>query len=109
MPYSKMKGELEDRVREIGFEKTVILKPGLLVGAREESRPPEALLRWVAQGLGWISRRWLFDTWAVEGEVVGRAVVGAVRGCLEGKAPRGKVWVVGMRDILRLGRDEWEG
>lgn len=34
-PYLKMKGELEDHVLELGFEQTIVLRPGLLLGERE--------------------------------------------------------------------------
>lgn len=41
--YSRMKGELEREVKRLPFRKTVILRPGILDGAREESRPAEAV------------------------------------------------------------------
>lgn len=37
-PYLKMKGELEDAVIKLGFEKTIILRPGVLLGERKESK-----------------------------------------------------------------------
>jgi uncharacterized protein YbjT (DUF2867 family) len=47
--YSRMKGELERDVEALGFERTRILRPGLLSGDREERRTGErialALLR----------------------------------------------------------------
>lgn len=36
--YMQMKGQLEDDVIELGFEKTIILRPGFLVGERHESK-----------------------------------------------------------------------
>jgi uncharacterized protein YbjT (DUF2867 family) len=39
--YVRMKGELEDAVKALGFKHTVILRPGLIVGGREDSRPAE--------------------------------------------------------------------
>jgi uncharacterized protein YbjT (DUF2867 family) len=41
--YSRMKGELERDVAALGFERTRILRPGLLDGERREDRPAE---RW---------------------------------------------------------------
>ena len=63
IPYSKMKGQLEEAVKELGFPYTVILRPGLLVGERTESRPMEAVIRGIAKGLGAISTG-LTDFWA---------------------------------------------
>lgn len=36
-----MKGKLEDAVKEMDFEHCIILRPGLLLGARNETRGPE--------------------------------------------------------------------
>ena len=106
-PYSKMKGELEEAVKGIGFPYTVIVKPGLLVGMRTESRPAEAVLRNLAHALGFISQRWLTDWWAQDVDVIGNATVAAGIQCLEGKREKG-VWKVGMSDIIRLGRTQWK-
>jgi len=46
IPYSKMKGELEDSVNALGFDHTIIVRPGLIVGGREESRPAEFVIRY---------------------------------------------------------------
>ncbi|KAL2069665.1 hypothetical protein VTL71DRAFT_14344 [Oculimacula yallundae] len=104
-PYTKMKGELEESIKELGFEKTVILRPGLLVGAREESRPAEAVLRGIANVMGSVAHV-LKDTWAQDAEVVGRAAVAAGLQALEGDKP--KVWEVGQSEVVRLGRTEWD-
>lgn len=41
--YSRVKGETEQAVGALGFETLHIFRPGLLIGARAESRPVEAL------------------------------------------------------------------
>lgn len=41
--YSRMKGELEEAVKELPFQKIVILRPSILLGEREERRPAEKL------------------------------------------------------------------
>jgi hypothetical protein len=107
MPYSKMKGELEDSVKEIGFKHTVILRPGLIVGQREDSRPPEFALRKVADFFGAVSGNRLKDFWAQDAEVIARAAVHAGLECLDGKKEEG-VWEIGQADIVRLGRTEWK-
>jgi hypothetical protein len=107
-PFLKMKGELDEAIKEIGFEHTVFLKPGLLVGTREDSRPSEYVLRKVAGFVGMFSTG-LKDAWAQDAEVIGRAAVAAGLQALEnkeGKVPR--VWEVLQADIVRLGRTEWK-
>lgn len=106
-PYSKMKAELEEAVKELGFPHTVLVKPGLLVGKRKDTRLTEAILRTVANGMGAISKPGLEDWWAQDVDVIGRAAVAAGMQCLEGKREEG-VWVVSQSDIIRLGRTEWK-
>jgi uncharacterized protein YbjT (DUF2867 family) len=103
--YPKMKGELEEAVKALDFEHTVILRPGLLVGDRQESRPAEFVIRKIAGFAGALSNG-LKDFWAQDDEVVGRAAVTAGLQALEGKGP--KVSVVGQSDIVRMGRTEWK-
>jgi len=106
IPYSKMKGETEDAVRALGFQHTVILRPGLIVGQRSESRPAEAVFRGLAGTLGKISNV-LKDSWAQDAEVIARAAVKAGLDCVEGRREEG-VWILGQSDIVRLGRTEWK-
>jgi uncharacterized protein YbjT (DUF2867 family) len=104
--YPKMKGEIEDHIKELGFDQMVILRPGLIAGNREETRMAEGILRKVAAGLGMISTH-LKDTWAQEAEVIGKAAVSAGLKALNGDAPE-KVWILTGSDIIRLGRTEWK-
>ncbi|KZF21097.1 protein fmp52, mitochondrial precursor [Xylona heveae TC161] len=108
--YMRMKGELEDAVTALGFEHTVILRPGLIVGKRNESRPPEAIMRGVANCLGALNTTWLKDGWAQDANVIAQAAVAAGLSCKEGRIPEGKekVWVLKQADIVRLGRTEWD-
>jgi len=101
--YPKMKGELEDAVKTLDFEHVVILRPGLLVGEREDSRPLEAVFRGVAGVLGSVSGGVMKDFWAQDADVVARAAVRAGLECVEGTREKG-VWVVGQGEIVRLGR-----
>jgi uncharacterized protein YbjT (DUF2867 family) len=41
--YNKIKGLLEEKIQSLGFERLIILRPSLLIGAREEKRAIEAL------------------------------------------------------------------
>ncbi|KAL2002405.1 hypothetical protein VTN02DRAFT_6829, partial [Thermoascus thermophilus] len=109
IPYSRMKGELEEDVKQLGFERTVILRPGLITGQREESRPVEAVARFIAGIAGKVHNS-LKDTWAQDSDVIAKAAVHAGLKALEGDVPSGseKVWVLGGSDIIRLGRTEWK-
>jgi uncharacterized protein YbjT (DUF2867 family) len=100
--YPKMKGELEEAVKELGFKHTVIVRPGLIVGERTESRPAEAGLRALAKGLRSLTPK-ATDFWAQDAGVIARAAVNAGVQCLEGKR-EGGVWVLEMGDIVSLGR-----
>ncbi|KAI9751646.1 MAG: hypothetical protein M4579_005971 [Chaenotheca gracillima] len=106
--YSSMKGELEEAVKELGFDKVVLVKSGLIVGDRVDSRPPEAVLRVIARFAGAISGGKLKDFWAQDADIIGKAAAHAGLQCLTGEAPPGKVWEVGGPDVMRLGKSEWK-
>ena len=46
--YPRVKARMEQAVSEIGFEAVHIVRPSLLLGAREELRPAEKLFQWLA-------------------------------------------------------------
>ena len=99
--YTKMKGELEDKVKALGFKHTVIIRPGLIMGTRGESRPAEAALRGFAGLLKKVSPS-LTNFWGQDAECIGKAAVVAGVRCLEGKRDAG-VWEVGQGEIVTLG------
>ncbi|KAF2250341.1 NAD dependent epimerase/dehydratase family protein-like protein [Trematosphaeria pertusa] len=103
-PYLKMKGELEERVKELGFKHTVILRPGMILGSRPESRPVEAVVRGFAGALRKISPA-LTNFWGQEASTIARAAVQAGVMCLEGKREDG-VWMVTQAEIVKLGTEE---
>lgn len=51
MPYLAMKGRMEQEVGKLGFERTVIVRPGLLDGARAELDQPFRLGEALALGM----------------------------------------------------------
>ncbi|KAK1149208.1 Protein fmp52, mitochondrial [Aspergillus melleus] len=106
IPYTRMKGEIEEDIKEMGFDKTVILRPGLIAGTREESRPLEAAIRYVASFAGKVHSS-LKNGWAQEADDIARAAVNAGLKALEGDVPAGseKVWELTGSDILRLGKE----
>ncbi|KAH0291800.1 NAD dependent epimerase/dehydratase family protein-like protein, partial [Aureobasidium sp. EXF-3399] len=105
LAYPKMKGELEEAVKQLGFEHTVILRPGLIVGQREDSRPPEFAFRKIATWAGMVSDS-LKDFWAQDADVIAKAAVSAALQCHDGKVQQ-KVWMLNQSDIVRLGKTEW--
>jgi uncharacterized protein YbjT (DUF2867 family) len=50
--YNSVKGEIEEAVARVGFESVYALRPSILDGEREESRPGERLGLAVARALG---------------------------------------------------------
>lgn len=86
------------------FEHTVIVKPGLIVGERVESRPVEAMFRGAAKFLGAVSGGLLKDGWAQNADVIARAAVRAGLKAEETKAGDLRVWEVDQKEILSLGR-----
>lgn len=50
-PYTKMKGKLEDAIIALKFKRTVILRPALLVGERQESRLAEGITQVLFKGI----------------------------------------------------------
>ena len=106
MGYLRMKGEIEDDVSKLDFEHVVIVRPGVIAGERQESRPAEMVVRKIADGLGKINTRLLKDSWAQDADVIARAAVKAGEMCGEGKKPEGvgKVWFLEQADIIKLGR-----
>jgi len=105
IPYSKMKGELEDDVKNLGFESTVIVRPGLIVGERGESRPLEFIVRKIA-GLAGAAGNGLKDGWAQDADVIAKAAISAGLKALEDGGP--KVWAIEQSEIVKLGRTEWK-
>ena len=103
----KMKAELEEQVKTLGFPHTVIVRPGLLMGQRRETRAAEGVLRTIAKAMGTVSKPLLMDWWAVDADVVSRAAVSAGFTCAEGKREEG-VWIIEQSEIIRLGRTEWK-
>jgi len=54
--YNQVKGETEQAIRSLAIPSTIILRPGLLIGDRQESRPAERIGILIARALprGWI-------------------------------------------------------
>jgi len=107
MGYMRMKGEIEDAVKAMDFDHTIILRPGLIAGHRQESRPMEAPIRWIAAGLGAISTHYLKDPWAQEAEVIAKAAVSAALKAQNGELKDKVVYMHGS-EIIQYGRTGWK-
>lgn len=100
--YIKMKGELEDSVKALGFKHTVLVRPGLILGGRQDSRPAEFAIQKVAGLFKSVTPK-LTDFWAQDATTIARAAVNAGMQCAEGKK-EGGVWVLGQAEINTLGK-----
>ncbi|KAM6263405.1 oxidoreductase HTATIP2 isoform 1-T1 [Spheniscus humboldti] len=93
--YLRVKGEVENLVQAVGFDRCTILRPAVLLCKRQESRPAE----WMAQQfLGVVAR--VFPTaYSVPVETVARAMVASVL-----QPGVGKVEVLENEAIHELGK-----
>jgi len=82
--YLRVKGEVEDGIEALGFDRVDLLRPGLLIGARNERRRGEA----VAQALSPIGDLFLRGRLARYRSIAARDVAKAVLH-LAGKAEKG--------------------
>jgi len=70
--YNRVKGEVEEALRAMGFEALAIARPSLLVGERAESRPGERLAIALTSALKPLLKP--FASRPIEGAVVARAL-----------------------------------
>lgn len=101
-PYVQMKGQLEDDVKALGFKHTVIVRPGLILGGREDSRPAEFAIQSVAKLFKAVTPK-LTDFWAQDAATIAKAAIDAGLQCLDGKREEG-AWVLGQVEINALGK-----
>lgn len=88
--YNRVKGEVEEALKGVGFESLVILRPSLLLGARAEHRPGERAAIVLSKALGPLLRP--FGGRPIEARTVARALIalakdapGGVRVALSGE------------------------
>ncbi|KAK4937119.1 Protein fmp52, mitochondrial [Elasticomyces elasticus] len=104
--YPKMKGEIEEDVKALGFDHTIILRPGLILGHRQESRAAESAFQFVATLFGRLHSS-LRDSWAQDADAIAKAAISAAVKAEKGEVKE-KVWILGQKEILRLGVKEWK-
>lgn len=94
--YLRVKGETERDVQGLGFGAVAILRPGLLLGTRAESRPAEAVARAVAPAFNLLLVGPLAKYRAVEADRVAAAMIAAAA------EPRSGTFVIDVPEIERL-------
>jgi uncharacterized protein YbjT (DUF2867 family) len=73
--YSRVKGETERDLASLGFARLDILRPGLILGPRDERRPVEALM----QALAPVLNPLLVGSLGRYGAIPAEAIAGAIR------------------------------
>ncbi|KFQ95039.1 Oxidoreductase HTATIP2, partial [Nipponia nippon] len=79
--YLRVKGEVENLVQAVGFDRCTILRPAVLLCKRQESRPAE----WMAQQFLRVVAQVFPTAYSVPVETVARAMVASVLQPGEGK------------------------
>lgn len=73
--YSRVKGELEEVLKQIPFKRLTIARPGLLLGRKIGERPMEDMAGWLMRGLTPLWRGPLQKYAAIEAMQVARAMI----------------------------------
>lgn len=82
--YLRVKGEVEDAMENLGFKRLDLLQPGLLLGARVQRRPAEALFQRLAPMANVLMAGRLRPYRAVPADSLARAIVRLVAAQGEG-------------------------
>lgn len=77
--YTKVKGEIEDAISKLGYDKVIILRPSILLGDRAESRPGEAVGQWVARHMPFLFSGPMARYRGIPAETVAHAMINAVQ------------------------------
>ncbi|NNF35855.1 MAG: NAD(P)H-binding protein [Saprospiraceae bacterium] len=73
--YSRIKGELENAIKELTFWSIHIFRPSILLGERPESRTGESIAKVIGKGLDFVLGGLLTKYKPVEAETVAKAMV----------------------------------
>lgn len=82
--YLKVKGELEDNIRRLPYWGVHIMRPSVLLGARDERRTVEKLAGQLSKGLQYFSGSIIGDLAPIEADDVAKAMVQAAQGLKPG-------------------------
>lgn len=100
--YTKVKGELEDLVRELPFWGIHILRPSLLLGDRKESRPLERFGIIVSRGIGFLMGDLLGKYQPVKASDVAKAMV------VEAQSLEGGIKKLTSDAMVKIGKSDRE-
>ena len=111
-----MKGELERDILSLGFPRVAFIRPGVLVGSREQLRWFEAAGDLLGKGLRTVFGPAATDCWSQPGWWVARAATRAAieeqlwpAAVADGDDHAGsKVWAVTQADIVKLAKEAGE-
>ncbi|PQJ85068.1 MULTISPECIES: NAD(P)H-binding protein [Aliivibrio] len=73
--YLKCKGEMEDKVADIGFKQVTFMQPGPLSGSRTEPRTDEAFLQGVMKVMNPLMKGFLLNYKPIHGELVAQCML----------------------------------
>lgn len=82
--YSRVKGDLETAVINLGYETTNILRPSLLIGEREDERTMESIAQQFYKSLGWVFVGPAKKYKAIDGDTVASAMLNITNSNLTG-------------------------
>lgn len=82
--YSRVKGEVEEKISKLPFTGVHLIRPSLLLGDRNEKRPREAIGQKVMKSLGFLMIGGLKKYKAIEAKTVAKAMVVIVNQNLTG-------------------------
>jgi len=77
--YLHIKGKLEDKIRELQFAKTLIIRPSILLGKRNELRPGERLGIFFVKAFGFLLLGKLKKYRGVKASAVARCMINEVQ------------------------------
>lgn len=77
--YSKMKGLVEEGLKEIGFSSLYIFRPSLLLGQRQEVRSGESAAAFLSKGLSFLMLGGLRKYKPIEAKVVAKGMYNAAQ------------------------------
>jgi len=82
--YSRVKGDLETSVINLGYATTNILRPSLLIGEREDERTMESMAQQFYKSLGWVFVGPAKKYKAIDGNIVASAMINIANSNLNG-------------------------
>lgn len=96
--YSRMKGELEEKVKALGYKQLSIFRPSLLLGDRKEFRLGEEFAAVLSKVLGFVFVGSMRKYRAIEGKTVAKAMYKVAQNKEQGKV------IYPSEEIAEIGR-----